>query len=85
MATVDSYVGVYELSPRVTMTIARTAAGLVADATVQGKTLLDAESESEFTAQIVAARITFERDASGSVVGLRLEQRGQAVYARRVS
>ena len=76
-AILDSYVGVYELSPAFSITITREGAGLALQATGQEKLQLFAESPTEFFLKIVDAQIVFEKDASGKVTRLVLHQAGQ--------
>jgi serine-type D-Ala-D-Ala carboxypeptidase/endopeptidase len=75
----DSYVGVYELSPAFSITITREGAGLALQATGQERLQLFAESPTEFFLKIVDAQIVFEKDASGKVTRLVLHQAGQSM------
>jgi CubicO group peptidase (beta-lactamase class C family) len=78
-AVLDSYVGVYELSPAFSITITREGAGLALQATGQPKLQLFAESPTEFFLKIVDAQIVFAKDASGKVTRLILHQAGQSM------
>jgi CubicO group peptidase (beta-lactamase class C family) len=78
-AVLDSYVGVYELSPAFAITITREGAGLALQATGQEKLQLFAESPTEFFLRIVDAQIVFQKDATGKVTRLILHQAGQSM------
>jgi CubicO group peptidase (beta-lactamase class C family) len=69
-ATLDRYIGVYELAPKFVITITREDGQLFAQATGQAKLEIYPESQNRFFYEIVDAQITFESD------GLILHQGG---------
>jgi len=78
------YVGSYELTPGVILTVTMEAGQLFVEVTGQGKTLLLAESERVFFLQEVEAQITFEVGERGTATGLVLLQGGRAVPGQRI-
>ena len=78
-AILDSYVGVYQLTPVFEITIRREGTGLSLQATGQEKLQLFAESPTQFFLKIVDAQVVFEKDASGKVTRLVLHQGGRAM------
>jgi hypothetical protein len=83
-ATLDKYVGQYELAPNFIMTITNENGSLMAQATGQGKTELFAESENVFFPKVVEATFTFVKDAQGQVTGLVLRQGGRDNPAKKI-
>lgn len=81
----DAYAGRYQLAPEFIITVRRTTTGLEAQATGQPPFPLSPRSESRFEIAQVAAAIEFERDASGAVAGLLLEQAGQRIPGARLA
>lgn len=79
----DSYVGVYELSPSFEITITREGAGLALQATGQEKVNIFAESPTSFFLKIVDAQVTFEKDAAGNITRLILHQGGASIPGLR--
>jgi hypothetical protein len=71
-----TYVGRYELAPGAIMTITLVNGRLFAQLTGQRSAAIFPESETEFFYHGTNARISFTRDASGSVTGLLLRQSG---------
>ena len=78
-AVLESYVGVYELSPLFSITVTRQGPQLYLQATGQPKLPLFAESQTAFFLKEVDAQITFEKDAGGKVTRLVLHQNGAHV------
>lgn len=74
--TLDRYVGAYTLLPTFSLTITREGHRLYAQGTSQPRLRIYPESETEFTYRSVNARITFEKEADGSVKKLILHQNG---------
>ena len=72
----DAFVGKYEMNADFIFEILREGDQLYIHPTGQSKSELFASSESKFYSKIVDAQITFQRDASGKVVGLTLHQGG---------
>jgi len=83
-ATLDRYVGQYELAPNRIMTITNENGKLMAQATGQGKTELFAESETTFFPKVIEATLTFVKDAQGQVTGLVLRQGGRDNPAKKI-
>ncbi len=83
-ATLDKYVGEYELAPNFIMTITNENGVLIAQATGQGKTELFAESENVFFPKVIEATFTFVKDAQGQVTGLVLRQGGRDNPAKKI-
>ncbi len=80
----DAYVGEYEVTPRLTLTITRDGDKLFGQMTGQGKLALEAVSDMQFTIPEVKANITFEKDASGKVTGLVLLQGTRTANAKKM-
>ena len=78
-ATLDKHVGVYELAPAVTITIAREGDGLTSQLTGQGRNAIFPQSETLFFLKVVDAQLEFAADG-GSVV---LHQAGRSTKAAR--
>lgn len=78
-AILETYVGVYQLSPVFAITITREGSTLSLQATGQEKLPLFAESPTAFFLKIVDAQVVFEKDASGKVTRLVLHQGGQVM------
>lgn len=79
-ATLDQYVGTYELAPGFHLVITREGDQLYGQATGQNKFELTADSPTEFHLTVVPARITFAPDGSS----LTLHQGGRDMPGRRV-
>ena len=83
----EDYVGQYQLSPEFTITVTLESGRLFIQPTGQWKRGVYAESETEFFVQGrqgAAARLTFLRDATGTVTGLTLHQGGKDTPGRKV-
>lgn len=83
-ATLDRYVGDYEVAPNFHLLVTREATGLMVEPTGQGKAPLFAEKEMEFFFRVVDAQIVFQVDASGRTTGLVLRQNGRDLPATKV-
>lgn len=79
--TLRTYEGVYDLAPDFSITIAVVDGKLTAQATGQQRLELFAEGPDAFFLRLVDARITFTRDAAGTVAGLVLHQNGNEAPA----
>lgn len=75
----ESYVGVYQLSPTFEITVTRDGSTLFLQATGQERAQMFAESPTGFFLKIVDAQVTFERDATGNVIRLVLHQGGATI------
>ena len=80
----DAFVGDYEVTPRLTMTISREGDKLFGQMTGQGKLGLEAVSDTQFTMPDVKANITFQKDADGKVTGLVLAQGPRTANAKKI-
>ena len=78
-ATLEKYVGVYELAPSFALTVTLEEGQLMAQATGQGKLRLFAASPTEFFYKEVDAQITFELGDDSKTTKLILHQNGAAV------
>lgn len=72
----DAYVGRYEFSPALALTITNEGGQLMAQLTGQPKFELFAESETKFFLKVVEAAVTFVKDDKGEVTHLILHQGG---------
>jgi D-alanyl-D-alanine-carboxypeptidase/D-alanyl-D-alanine-endopeptidase len=79
----ETYVGEYALAPTFVMSITREGDQLFLQATGQPRFPIFAETETRFFLKVVDAQITFEKDASGTVVELVLHQNGIDQRAKR--
>jgi len=77
-AVLERYVGEYEMTPALKITVTRQGAQLFAQATSQPRFEIFAQSESEFFLKVVDAQITFLKD------GLILHQNGMDQKAKKV-
>ncbi|MBA3556143.1 MAG: serine hydrolase, partial [Gemmatimonadales bacterium] len=80
----NPYLGVYQLSPAFWITVTREDGALFVQATGQGRFRLHPESETDFFLREVDARVSFERDSSGTVSRLVLHQGGQHTPGQKV-
>jgi len=77
--TVDNpkeYVGSYEIAPGVALEITAADGTVFLQAPGQQKIGIEAVARDEFLIRLADAKVTFERDASGSVTALVLDQGG---------
>jgi CubicO group peptidase (beta-lactamase class C family) len=82
-ATLQDYVGVYDLTPTASITLSVANGHLVSQATGQKAISLDPKSSDVFVLRGADVQITFTRDASGAVAGLILYQAGHDRVARK--
>ncbi len=78
-ATLEKYVGAYELAPGVTITIAREGDGLTAQLTGQGRNAIFPQSETHFFLKAVDLQLEFAADGSSVV----LHQAGRSTRTAR--
>jgi D-alanyl-D-alanine-carboxypeptidase/D-alanyl-D-alanine-endopeptidase len=83
-ATLDRYVGSYQLAPAFTIDITREGSSLFAQATGQGKLEIFAEAEGKFFFKAVDAQLTFASDTSGKAPSVTLHQNGRDVPGPRI-
>ncbi|HEX6315683.1 MAG TPA: serine hydrolase [Gemmatimonadaceae bacterium] len=79
-----SYVGEYQLTPQLSLTITLDDGRLQAQPTGQSKATLFAEAPDKFFLRVVNAQVTFTRASSGEVTGLVLHQGGRDQPGRKV-
>jgi len=79
-----SYVGEYQLTPQVSITITLEEGRLQAQPTGQSKATLFAEAQDKFFARVANVQFTFTRAPSGEVSGLILHQGGRDQAGRKV-
>jgi CubicO group peptidase (beta-lactamase class C family) len=75
-ATLDRYVGRFEITPAFALTVARTGTGLTVTATGQSPLEMLAESPTRFFVREVEADFEYEFDTAGNAVSLTLLQGG---------
>jgi hypothetical protein len=73
----ETYVGVYVLSPDMSLVITLEDGRLFVEPTGLGKHAVVAESETKFVLRIAGARLTFTKDEAGHVTGLVLRRGGR--------
>jgi len=83
-ATLERYVGRYQLAPSMLFTVTRDGNRLMAQLTGQPAYEVFAESEKDFFYKVVDAQLTFETDAQGKAVALVLHQNGLNPRAPRI-
>lgn len=80
----ETWVGRYQLTPAIFITVTRQEAQLFAQATGQGAFGLFPESESRFFAKVGGIEIWFDRDAQGRSAVLNIRQGGVTRQLKRV-
>ncbi len=83
-ATLQSYVGQYEVAPNFVLTISRDGTQLYAQATGQPRTEIFAEAMGAFFLKVVDAQLTFTTGPDGVVSGLVLHQNGGNLAGKRI-
>ncbi len=84
-SVLEQYVGTYQIAPAFSIWFTIDGAQLVSQATGQPKFPLVAESDTVFYPIAFEAKIEFQKDASGKVIGLSLRQNGRTSIAPRIS
>ena len=74
----DAYLGEYEISPGLVITITREGSRLMAQVTGQMKIQLSADSETEFYFSEAGLEMKFLKDDKGLVTSVKVEQGGQS-------
>jgi CubicO group peptidase (beta-lactamase class C family) len=82
-ASLERYVGTFELAPTFAIAITRVGAQLFLQATGQPRAPLFAEKEDEFFLKVVDAQVSFTKDSTGVVTGLVLHQGGAHQPAKK--
>jgi hypothetical protein len=83
-ATLEKYVGSYRTKAKQPISVTLVDGALVLRFSEQPPIKLTAESETRFSATVVNAKVTFEKDDKGGVKGLSLEQDEKPMTAERV-
>lgn len=83
-AVFDAYVGEYQINERLVFTVTREGDKLMGQMGNQPKLELEPVSETQFAVTAVKANISFEKDASGKVTGLVLQQGARTVNAKKI-
>ena len=83
-ATLESYVGKYELAPTFAIIITRDGDKLYGQATGQSRFELFPESKTKFFLKVVDAKVSFVTNDKGEVEQLILHQNGQDMTGKRV-
>jgi hypothetical protein len=80
----DAYVGEYQVTPTLILTISKEGDKLFGQLTGQGKLAVEPVSDTQFTMPEVKANISFEKDSAGKVVGLLLSQGSRSANAKKI-
>jgi hypothetical protein len=84
VATLEGYVGRYQLTPQILITVTRQEGRLYAQLTGQPAIEVFASAPREFFYKVVNAQLTFEVDAIGRASAVVLHQFGMDLRAPRV-
>lgn len=84
IATLNKYLGKFELAPNYTMNVTREGGNLFVQLPNQAKFNVLPTSQTEFYVEVVKARIVFNVNAVGDVESLTLYQDGQTVKANKI-
>jgi hypothetical protein len=83
-ATLDKYVGQYQIAPNFIITVTNENGNLMTQATGQRKVEIFAESETKFFLKAIDAQITFVKDGQGRITSLTLHQPGRDTPAQKI-
>jgi CubicO group peptidase (beta-lactamase class C family) len=83
-ATLATYVGAYRTKSKVPLAVTEEDGALLLRFSDQPPIKLTAESETSFSATVVNAKVSFEKDDKGGVKGLILEQDAKPMTAERI-
>lgn len=83
-ASLDAYVGGYQLAPGVALTIRTAGGGLVAQVTGQSAYPIFPSARDAFFYRVVDAQLSFVRDSTGRVASLVLHQNERDLPAPRI-
>ena len=83
-AILETYEGTYEFAPTFSIEITREENQLFAQATAQPKFPVYPSAEDSFFLKVVEANVVFNKDDSGKVVSLTLNQNGQSPKGQKV-
>ena len=79
----EAYVGSYEVAPGVALEITADGGSLFLQAPGQQKVGLVAADDGTFSIPLAGAKVVFEKDASGAITGLVLDQSGNETRAAK--
>lgn len=82
--TYDAYIGEYELTRNLIVTVTKEETGLVAQATGYSKIELFPESDKEFFTKRLDAQIIFVGDSGGKIAYARITLNGHEMQARKI-
>ncbi|MFZ0064495.1 MAG: serine hydrolase [Pyrinomonadaceae bacterium] len=82
--TLEKYVGKYQLTPQLVLSVTLENGKLLAQVSTQPKLELFAESENKFFFKTVNAQVTFVVSAQGEVTGLVFRQGGSDIPAKKI-
>lgn len=80
----DGYIGRYQLTPNVTVTVTREGDQLFSQLNGQPKSEIFPEAENDYFMKIADVQITFVTDSQGRATELILHQNGQDRHAKRI-
>ncbi len=80
----EGYVGRYQLSPGVILTVSSEGGHFYTEITGQRKVEIFAEGPRDYFLKVVDAQLTFETDSEGRGTGLVLHQNGRDGHAKRI-
>jgi len=83
-ATLESYVGQYQLAPGFILTVSREENQLKAQATGQPAFLVFPKSQNVFYLKVVDAQLTFNQNEKGKVQSVTLHQAGQEIVGKKL-
>lgn len=83
-ATLDTYLGVYELAPQFKITITRENSKMFLQATNQPRFRIYPSSNNTFFLKVVEANIEFNANEQGEIIELILNQNGQAIPGKKI-
>jgi CubicO group peptidase (beta-lactamase class C family) len=84
-AVLDGYVGRYQVTPAMVLTVSRDGDRLFTQATGQPRFEVFAESEKEFFVKAFEAQLSFKTDASGVASEVVLHQGGMDIPCKRIA
>lgn len=84
-ATLETYVGTYQLAPTFSIVVTRDGKQLFGQATGQPKFELFAKNEKEFYLKVVNAQVIFTVNNQGAVESLSLLQNGQHLVGKKIN
>ncbi len=82
--TLEKYIGQYQLTPQLVLTVTLEEGKLLAQVATQPKLELFAESETVFFFKVVNAQVTFVVNAQGEVTGVVFRQGGSDIPAKKI-